>query len=65
MVSENPTNDTNVIEIDKKYETKFSEVGLDISEYVLCVVKGDGACGSSCAALHFHSDQKKSESTHS
>ena len=57
-VYEKPKSDANVREIENIYETKFSEVGLDISEYVLCVVKGDGACGSSCAALHFHSDQK-------
>ena len=47
----------NIKEIDKKYESKFSEAGLDISEYVVCLVKGDGACGASCAALNFHADQ--------
>ena len=56
-VSEEKKRNENIREIDRKYESLFTEAGLKIDEHVLCVVKGDGACGSSCAALNFHSDR--------
>ena len=47
----------NIQNIDMKYQPLFSEVGLDIHNYAIYKVKGDGACGSSCAGLNFHHDE--------
>ena len=43
--------------IDRKYKSLFSEAGLDIDNHAICRVKGDGACGCSCAGLNFHHDE--------
>ena len=56
-VSEEKKTKQNIRQIEKKYESLFTEAGLKIDEHVLCAVKGDGACGFTCAALNFHTDR--------
>ena len=47
-----------LVEIDKKYATLFAEAKLDIEKFVIYKVKGDGACGATCTAIHCHRDEK-------
>ena len=44
--------------IDAKYANMFTEVGLNIDDYKLYKVRGDGACGANATALACHNDQK-------
>ena len=43
--------------VDNRYRDLFEEVEEDIEDY-LVLVKGDGACGSTCTALAYHMDEK-------
>ena len=45
-------------QIDDTFKPLFEEVGLDIQSYKIFKVKGDGACGSNCAALACHHDER-------
>ena len=51
-------NSTNVNEIPKDLEKAFKEVGLNLNEYRIYKVKGDGACASNCVAVHIHGEEK-------
>ena len=44
--------------INDKFKPIFKQVGLDIQNYRIFKVKGDGACGSNCAALACHHDER-------
>ena len=44
--------------IDAKYAKMFTDVGLNIDDYKLYSVRGDGACGANATALACHNDQK-------
>ena len=39
----------------------MKEVGLDITQYEIFSVEGNGACGSTCTAVHCHRDKKLSQ----
>ena len=45
-------------EIDRKYTEVMREAGLDINEYCIWSAAPDGACGSTCTAIHCHKDKK-------
>ena len=45
-------------QINDKFKPTFEEVGLDVKNYRIFKVKGDGACGSNCAALACHHDER-------
>ena len=45
-------------EINMKYSGIMKEVGLDIQDYCIWSVEPDGACGSTCTAVHCHRDKK-------
>ena len=45
-------------EIDKKYSGIMKEAGLNIDDYCIWSVEPDGACGSTCTAVHCHRDKK-------
>ena len=46
-----------LIEIEEKYEALFTEMGLVRKEHTIYCAKPDGACGSNCAAIHYHQDE--------
>ena len=48
----------NMKEIDRKYTEILREAGLDINEYCIWSAEPDGACGSTCTAIHCHKDKK-------
>ena len=45
-------------EIDRKFSGLMKEAGLNIEEYCIWSVEPDGACGSTCTAVHCHRDRK-------
>ena len=44
-------------DIPKEYEKVFKDVGLDVNNYKIYKVKGDGACASNCVAVHCHGQE--------
>ena len=52
---------SNTKDIPTKYAKLMKEAGLDITEYEIFSVEGDGACGSTCTAVHCHRDKKLSK----
>ena len=45
-------------QINDKFRPLFIEAGLDIQNFKIFRVKGDGACGSNCVALACHYDER-------
>ena len=52
------TEKSKLVQINVKYANIFKEEGLDIEDFVIYKVKGDGACGATCTAVHCHRDEK-------
>ena len=48
----------NLKEVDKKFTSVMREAGLNIDEYCVFSAAPDGACGSTCTAIHCHMDKK-------
>ena len=48
----------NMKEIDRKYSGIMKEAGLNIDDFCIWSVEPDGACGSTCTAVHCHRDKK-------
>merc|ERR1712240_617450 len=48
---------TKIKRLDDNLESLFSEVGLDIQDYVIYKAKPDGACASNCVAIALHHDE--------
>ena len=51
-------NNTKVKNIDKKYVTLFSDLGLNSEEFCIYGTRGDGACGANFVAIFYHHEEK-------
>ena len=51
-------NSESIKDIDEALDPLFVEVGLQRSDHKIYKVKGDGACGGNCVAVHCHGECK-------